>query len=96
MRSEGMARDKDQMREIEKIIFSSLLQSEAKAVTFRSKLSFYQLHGAYQTLKGDLEKAISFQQKVVALLEVNPHQVQRKPLFYLISMNSFCILFCFC
>ncbi|CAN5309961.1 hypothetical protein BH10BAC1_BH10BAC1_01630 [soil metagenome] len=91
MRSEGMSRDKEQLREIEKIIFSSLLQSEAKALTFRSKLSFYQLHGAYQTLKGNLESAITFQQKVVALLEANPHQVQRKPLFYLISMNNLAI-----
>lgn len=80
--------DKDQMREIEKIILSSSLQSEAKATTFRSKLSFYQLHGEYQTLKGDLEKAISLQQRVVLLLESNPHQIQRKPLFYLNSMNN--------
>ncbi len=83
--------NKDQMREIEKIIFSSLLQSEAKATTFRSKLSFYQVHGEYQTLKGDIEKAITFQQKVVTLLETNPHQIQKKPLFYLISMNNLAI-----
>lgn len=91
MRTGGMYRDKDQMREIEKIALSSLLQSEAKATTFRSKLSFYQLHGVYQTLKGDIEKAISFQQKVVTLLETNPHQIQKKPLFYLISMNNLVI-----
>ena len=91
LRSEGMYRDKEQLKEIEKIILSSLLQSEAKATTFRSKLSFYQLHGVYQTLKGDLEKAISFQQKVVSLLEANPHQIQKKPLFYLISMNNLAI-----
>ena len=91
MRSEGMYRDKNQMREIEKIALSSVLQSEAKATTFRSKLSFYQLHGVYQTLKGEIEKAISFQQKVVSLLEANPHQIEKKPLFYLISMNNLAI-----
>ena len=91
MRTEGMYRDKEQMREIEKIALSSMLQSEVKATTFRSKLSFYQLHGVYQTLKGDIEKAISFQQKVVTLLETNPHQIQKKPLFYLISMNNLAI-----
>lgn len=83
--------NKDQMREIEKIIFSSLLQSEAKATTFRSKLSFYQVHGEYQTLKEDTEKAIVYQQKVISLLEANPHQIQRKPIFYLISMNNLAI-----
>ena len=91
LRSEGMYRDKEQMRDIDKIALSSLLQSEAKATTFRSKLSFYQLHGAYRTLKGDIEIAIGYQQKVVALLETNPHQIQRKPLFYLISMNNLAI-----
>lgn len=81
----------DQMREIEKIIFSSLLQSEAKATTFRSKLSFYQAHGAYQTLKEDTEKAIAYLQKIASLLESNPHQIQRKPIFYLTSMNNLAV-----
>lgn len=81
----------EQLKEKEKIVLSSMLQSEAKATTFRSKLSFYQLHSVYQTLKGDIEKAISFQQKVVSLLEANPHQIQKKPLLYLISMNNLAI-----
>lgn len=91
LRTEGFSRDASQFKEIEKIILSSQLQSEAKALTFRSKLSYYQLHGAYQTLKGNFEKAIEFQKKVVELLEAHPHQIQRKPLFYLISMNNLVI-----
>ena len=91
LRSGEMYREKDQMRETEKIILSSLLQSEAKATTFRSKISFYQAHDTYQTIKGNKERAITYQQKIISLLEKKPHQIQKNPLFYLISMNTLAI-----
>lgn len=68
--------------ELKKIMQDSLLQTEAPAITFDSKLKYHHIHALYSQLISDYNRAANHRQYMVNLWADNPHMITEMPRRY--------------
>lgn len=84
----GMLRRREDLDKIEQLVAHPLLQNEALAQTFESKLLLYKIHSTYHFIARNLEQCYVYSQKTVELLQSRPELLHLDPLNYINSLNN--------
>ncbi len=84
----GMLRQREDLNKIEQLIAHPLLQNEALAQTFESKLLLYKIQATYHFILRNFEQCYVYSQKTVELLQSRPELLQLDPLHYINSLNN--------
>ncbi len=84
----GIIRNDAGFRPFEKIIGHPLFSNENKATTFQSKYCFYHCHNAYYFTRQDYKHALEYGQKLVSLVESNPHQLEERLRAYVYAIQN--------
>jgi tetratricopeptide (TPR) repeat protein len=76
------------VQELAEIIQHPLLNSPERARSFGAKSYFYNAHLHYNQLTGNLGKAFDYHEKLLALWEKHPHQIQKEPQRYMKALSN--------
>lgn len=86
--TKGMARSKDDLKSIEYVFNSSLMQSEERALSFDAKVLFQRVYATYFFILRDFESCYIRIKKMVDLMEANTEKKQSRPFTYVSSINN--------
>ena len=84
----GFARTKKDLQVYDAIIKNLLLQKEKHAASFQSSYYFNLSYIGYHSIRNEYGKAYAYSQKLVELLESNPHQIAEKPRTYVSALKN--------
>lgn len=84
----GRVRNKEDLKEFEKIFEDPLLKDIKYAKTFFSKYIFYNLHVQHHLTKNNFEEAYEFSKSAAALWENNLNKITGKLDNYIYSLNN--------
>lgn len=67
---------------LDELIGDELLTNKKRAISFISQYRYYQIHGLYHDMMGNLEERYKYQKKVLDCWDAHPHQKCENLLFY--------------
>ncbi len=85
----GIAREKDEMKEMEEIMRNPYLQNESKALSYHAKILFYESRNWYFQYTLQLEKAYETSKETVSFIERYPEKIRLHPQSYMVVLTSF-------
>jgi hypothetical protein len=91
IQKEGLPRNQDELEKFNKINDSPLLHNDAFALSFQSKLYFYNISADYSYVKGDLENDYKFSEKVLGLIESNFEKISGETHIYIEALHNYLI-----
>lgn len=84
----GKTQDQKVLNTIRGLIKDPLLKSESQALTFYSKVRFYDTHLFYWCIQGDKEQMYKHAKKTIMLFHANPEKIKNQTGIYLDALNN--------
>ena len=79
---------KEILAEIKKTISLPALKNEALALSFTSKIHYYNAHVSYAFASGDYAKGRIYLEKIILLCDAHPEKIKNNFHFYISSVNN--------
>lgn len=84
----GKTQDKKILYTINELVKNPLLQNEARALTFYSKVRFYDSHLFYWCIQGDRGQIYTYAKKIKNLFHSNSEKIKNQIYIYLDALNN--------
>ncbi|TAL58006.1 MAG: hypothetical protein EPN85_12650 [Bacteroidetes bacterium] len=84
----GKERKKGYLAKMQKIIESKPMQNDKTALTFDSKLRFYNTYVLFMHGKGDTGQMDTYAKKIIALYQAHPHKIQTDLASYVAYLHN--------
>jgi hypothetical protein len=85
----GVERSPRDLQGMKRILTSSLLKDETKALSFNAKQNFYDCHSLFSVIKGDYRDAHTYGKQAIELYRNNPEIISANSFSYLVRINNF-------
>jgi hypothetical protein len=89
LRTNAYIKDVRILKNLEQLAENELLQDEKKPKTFTSKLHFYRSLSLLARFRGDHEKSLYYQQKILQQYEENTDILENRILAYKMALNNY-------